>query len=170
MMDRRKFIALSGSAAFGTGSACSKASSSILETTTNKNKILMHVGTQRSPTNRELLQFFKRHGVNNICGYPPDPGARGYWTLENLEKTRDLCEQHQISLDLVQLPFLRSSHVDRTERPAIMLADDPEREKDIDDICKMIRHCAMAGIPAIKYNMSLLVVLRTENTPGRGAT
>ena len=30
----------------------------------------MHVGTQRGPTNDERLMYFKRHGVDNICGYP----------------------------------------------------------------------------------------------------
>lgn len=34
----------------------------------------------------------------------------------------------------------------------------------------MIRACAQAGVPSIKYNMSLLGVLRTERTPGRGGT
>ena len=32
----------------------------------------------------------------------------------------------------------------------------------------LIRDCATAGIPAIKYNMNLLGVLRTGRTPGRG--
>jgi len=36
-----------------------------------------------------MLQFFKRHGVEHICGYPPDPGVRGHWTVEDLERTPD---------------------------------------------------------------------------------
>ncbi|MGH9341067.1 MAG: mannonate dehydratase [Acidobacteriota bacterium] len=130
----------------------------------------MHVGTQRRPTSSEMLQYFKRHGVNNICGYPPDPGERGHWTVEDLERTRELCERHQVSLDLVQLPMLHSSHIDQTDRPAIMLGQSPERDKDIEDVCLMIRNCARAGIPAIKYNMSILGVLRTESSAGRGGS
>ena len=34
----------------------------------------------------------------------------------------------------------------------------------------MIRNCAAARIPCIKYNMSILGVLRTGRTPGRGDT
>ena len=34
----------------------------------------------------------------------------------------------------------------------------------------MIEACAAVGIPAFKYNMSLLGVLRTDSTPGRGGT
>ena len=130
----------------------------------------MVVGTQRGPTTPEMLEFFKRHGVDHICGYPPNPGERGYWTVEDLERTRDLCERHGITLDMVALPFLTSSHIDRERRGAIMLAASPERDRDIDHIHKMTAACAQAGIPAWKYNMSLLGVLRTERTPGRGGT
>ncbi len=130
----------------------------------------MHVGAQRGPTDGRTLQFLKRHGVNNCCGFPPDPGGRGYWLPEDLEKTRDLCAEHGVSLDMVALPFLASSHIDREKRGAIMLGRSPERDKDIDDICKMIEACAKTGIPAFKYNMSILGVLRTERTPGRGGS
>jgi mannonate dehydratase len=34
----------------------------------------------------------------------------------------------------------------------------------------MIRNTARAGIPALKYNLTLLGVVRTESTPGRGGT
>ena len=32
----------------------------------------------------------------------------------------------------------------------------------------MLRNCSRAGIPAVKYNMSILGVVRTESTEGRG--
>ena len=51
-----------------------------------------------------------------------------------------------------------------------MLGKSPERDRDIDDIHKMTAACAKAGIPAWKYNMSLLGVLRTERTRGRGGS
>ena len=132
--------------------------------------IRMHAGAQRSPTSVEILQFLKRHGVNHCCGYPPRPGERGYWLREDLEKTRELCEAHGVALDMVALPFLASSHIDREKRGAIMLGQSPERDRDIEDIHKMIRGCAETGIPAFKYNMSILGVLRTEPTPGRGGS
>jgi mannonate dehydratase len=34
----------------------------------------------------------------------------------------------------------------------------------------MIRNCAEAGIPSVKYNMTLIGVVRTESTRGRGGT
>ncbi len=128
----------------------------------------MYVGSQRGPTTPEVLDYLKRQGVDHICGYPPDPGERGYWSVEDLERTRDLCERHGITLDMVALPFLTSSHIDREPRGAIMLGQSPERDRDIEHINLMTAHCAAAGIPAWKYNMSLLGVPRTEPTPGRG--
>src|ERR1019366_3136025 len=59
-------------------------------------------------------------------------------------------------------------HIDREKHGAIMLAESPERDRDIAGVQTLIRNCAAAGIPSIKYNMSLLGVLRTGHTPGRG--
>ncbi len=88
----------------------------------------------------------------------------------NLTRTRDLCEQHGVRLEMVALPFLTSSHIDREKRGAIMLGESPQRDRDIDDIHQMIAACAKGGVPAFKYNMSLLGVLRTRPTPGRGGS
>ena len=169
-MKRREFFTLTtAGAALGSHSAIAGQTAAATSQSQLK-PVRMYVGTQRGPTTPERLEYFKRHGVNNICGYPPNPGARGYWTVEDLKRTRDLCERHGITLDMVALPFLSSSHIDRERRGAIMLADSPERDRDIEHIHKMTAACAAAGIPAWKYNMSLLGVLRTERTPGRGGS
>lgn len=130
----------------------------------------MKPGCQSGPTDDKRLQFFARHGVQNICGYPQDPGKKGYYSVEDLSRVKDLCEKHKVSLDMIAPPFLASSHIDKTARPAIMLGQSPERDRDIEHIQNIIRNCARVGIPSIKYNMSLLGVLRTERTPGRGGT
>ena len=130
----------------------------------------MHVGTQRGATTDERLMYFKRHGVDNICGYPPADGENADWSVEVLVRFRDQCASYGVSLDMVQFPFMSSSHVDRAQRKGIMLGREPERQREIDEACEIIRNCAAAGIPAIKYNLSLIGVLRTESTPGRGGT
>jgi mannonate dehydratase len=133
-------------------------------------RALMKLGCQSGPTTDQRLQFFKRHSVNNICGYPDDPDKKGYYSVEDLSRLKERCEKHGISLDMIPPPFLASSHIDRTPRPAIMLGQSPERDKDIEHIQNIIRNCAKVGIPSIKYNMSLLGVLRTDRTPGRGGS
>src|SRR5206468_10668811 len=80
------------------------------------------------------------------------------------------CEKHGILRDMIAHPFLESGHIDREKRPAIMLGQSPERDRDIERIQNLIRNCAKAGVPAIKYNMSLLGVVRTARTPGRGGS
>jgi mannonate dehydratase len=51
-----------------------------------------------------------------------------------------------------------------------MLGREPERQQEIDEACEIVRSAAAAGIPAIKYNVNLLGVLRTTPTEGRGGT
>ena len=49
-----------------------------------------------------------------------------------------------------------------------MLARSPERDRDVESFQNHIRACATAGVPALKYNMSILGVVRSGVTPGRG--
>lgn len=128
----------------------------------------MHVGCQRGPTNPKRLEHFKRHGVTHICGFPVISDGGGRWSDDDLFRTRDLCEKHGLTLAMVALPFLTSSHIDKESRGAIMLGESPQRDRDIEDIQSMIASCARVGIPAFKYNMSLLGVLRTAPIVGRG--
>jgi mannonate dehydratase len=130
----------------------------------------MKLGCQSGPTDDKRLQFFARHGVTHICAELPGPDTRAPYTVDELSAVRDLAAKYQIVVDMVSLPFLKSSHIDQTKRGAIMLGQSPERDRDIEDVQTAIRNCAKVGIPAIKYNMSLLGVLRTPRTPGRGNT
>jgi mannonate dehydratase len=166
-MKRREFLSAAGVALATCNASASASPGSVGPSRT---PLKMHVGTQQGPTTPEMLQFFKRHGCDHICGYPSKPDARGYWTLEELERTRDLCEKHGVRMEMVALPFLTSSHIDHEKRGAIMLGDSPKRDRDIADIHKMIETCAKAGVPSFKYNLSLLGVLRTRPTAGRGGS
>ena len=170
-MKRREFVstvsAVAGGLALAGRPLDAKAPSGAVQA---RRRARMVAGCQRSPTTAAMLMHFKRHGVNHICGYPPEEDRPASWTVDALSRLRDLCSSHGVSLDMVQFPFMSSSHVDRGDRKAIMLGQDPERQKEIDEAIAIIRNCAAAGIPAVKYNLSLLGVLRTRPTPGRGGT
>jgi mannonate dehydratase len=114
------------------------------------------------------LKYLARYGVRNVCAYPEIAGDRIYATVDELKQMRDLAEKNGITVDCTAPPFLESSHIDKERHPAIMLAESPQRDRDIESLQTMIKNCAEAGIPSIKYNMSLLGVIRTERTPGRG--
>src|SRR6185436_16902325 len=130
---------------------------------------LMKLGCQSAPTNETHLKYFARYGVRNICGYPTIADGRLYATVDELKSMRDLAEKNGVSIDCLAPPFLASSHIDRERHPAIMLAQSPERDRDIEQLQTMIKNCAAAGIPSIKYNMSILGVVRSPGrTPGRG--
>jgi mannonate dehydratase len=164
-MNRRQLLTMTAA-----GAALQLPSLETKAAAASSKRALMKLGCQSGPTSDQRLAFFKRHSVNNICGYPEDSANQGFYSVEDLTKVKERCEKHGIALDCIAPPFLASSHIDRTQRPAIMLGQSPERDKDIEAIQKIIQNCAKVGIPAIKYNMSLLGVLRTERTPGRGGS
>ena len=128
----------------------------------------MKLGDRTAPTNETHLKYLARYGVRNICGYPQIEGDRIYATVEELKRMVDLAATYGISIDCTAPPFLESSYIDREKHPAIMLAQSPERDRDIEAMQTLIRNCAQAGIPSIKYNMSILGVVRSGRTPGRG--
>jgi mannonate dehydratase len=129
-------------------------------------RALMKVGTQHGDSD-EILRVLAALGVNNICSALPSPRFDEKWSAEGLARLRERVESFGIKLDMVPLP-LSSSYITRSENPNIMLGKSPERDREIDNICQMIRNAKQAGIPALKYNMSILGVVRTERTPGRG--
>lgn len=133
-----------------------------------RRKALMKAGTQHGSSN-EILRILAAFGVNNICSALPSPRMDGQWSVEGLTKLRERVESFGIKLDMVPLP-LSSHYITRAENPNLMLGKSPERDREIDDICQMIRNAAQAGIPALKYNMSILGVVRTESTSGRGGS
>lgn len=130
------------------------------------NKVLMKVGTQHGSSD-EILKVMAAFGVNHICSSLPSRKLDESWSVEGLTKLRQRVESHGIKLDIVPLP-LSSAYITRSEMPNIMLGKSPGRDREIDDICQMIRNASRAGIPALKYNMSILGVVRTESTRGRG--
>ncbi|MPY89966.1 MAG: TIM barrel protein [Luteitalea sp.] len=126
----------------------------------------MHVGTQRggirldNPEANSTLSSFKRHGVESICAFPHQDA----WSAAKLSQLRDLVESHGLSLAMVDMPLAR------TPLNPIMMGKSPERDRDIDEVCLLIRNCAAAGVPSIKYYLSLLRILSTHATVGRGGS
>src|SRR5436189_998011 len=164
-MNRRDFL-LSTAA----GAVLPASSSQLLANSpADRKRALMKLGCQSGPTSDKRLQFFARHGVRNICAVAEFADKDlGYPTIDELVQLKERAAKWEISIDMLMPPFLASTHIDRTERPAILLGQSPERDRDIERFQNLVRNCAKAEIPAIKYNMCILGVLRTGRTPGRG--
>jgi mannonate dehydratase len=129
-------------------------------------KARMKAGTQHGDSDA-ILRVLAGFGVNHICSRLPSARMDEAWSVESLSRLRERVESFGITLDMVPLP-LSSSEISRSENPAILLAKDPERDRQIDDICQMIRNASRAGIPSVKYNLTLIGIPRTAPTVGRG--
>lgn len=174
-MDRRKFVRLASVTATA-GAAATLADSfrpsrvasrSMAESIVNPpRKALMKVGHQHESSD-EILRVLAAFGVNNICSALPSEKFDQQWSVDGLTKLRERVESFGIKLEMVPLP-LSARYITNAENPNLMLGKSPERDRELDNICQMIRHAAGAGIPALKYNLSILGVVRTEATRGRG--
>jgi mannonate dehydratase len=164
-MNRREFISSSSIAAIALGNGAQVATAATSKTS---KRALMKLGCQSAPTNDTHLKYLARYGVRDICGYPEIGDGRIYATVDELSRMKDLAAKNGIEIECVGPPVLTSSYIDNEKHPAIMLAKSPERDRDIESIQTLIRNCAQVGLPSIKYNMSILGVLRTGRVPGRG--
>ena len=126
----------------------------------------MYLGTQNRVTTddeyRQLAQLGVRHVNADPDGNPHD------WTLDVLQRHRDRLERLGLVLDMVQLP-LESLPIEKQSSPDI-LGKGPNRDRQIESICRLIENVAWAGIPAVKYNLNIIGIPRSEFEAGRGGS
>jgi len=173
-MNRREFVKLAGSgmsmgalaeAVVSAQQAQAPAKSGIVAPTTSA-RVKMKVGTQHGHS-EDILRACAAFGVNNICSGLPSAKMDDAWSVDGLSRLRDRAAAHGNSLDMVPLP-MSSAEITNAEMPAIYLGKSPERDRNIDDICQMIRNCARAGIMQVKYNFTIIGIPRSGTAPGRG--
>jgi mannonate dehydratase len=168
-MDRRSFLA-AGSAAVTAPLAGIAEAQNGGQTGGRKppGRFRAKLGMQDYATD-DFLQMYSAFGVEHICSSLPSRRLDEKWSVEGLSRERERVESFGLHLDMLPLP-LSSVEIDKAEYPAIMLGRSPDRDRAIDDICQMIRNAGRAGIPALKYNMSILGIVRTEPVKGRGSS
>ena len=177
-MDRRKFFSVTGAGAAAAaaggiadadaapkhkamaGGSCASASLPPLKA---------RLGHQFGTLTDHSAAWVARFGVDAICTSPKveDP-ERLYPTAEEMNKMLDLAHKWKVKVELVDSVLLTSSLIDKEKHPAIMLAQSPERDRDIEAFQNHIKTCAATGIRTLKYNMSILGVVRLDEVPGRG--
>jgi mannonate dehydratase len=169
-MHRRKFLAgtLAGAAALGAAATLRPGAAPKDEPRKDDvpNKGRMKAGHQHRSSDADL-RVLAALGVEHVCSALPSRTLDDNWSVKGLSRLRERVEGFGIQLAMVPLP-LSSSPISRAENPNVLLGKSPERDREIDRICQMVRNAAKAGIPAVKYNLTLLGVLRTEPTRGRG--
>ena len=163
-MDRRTFFSMSSASAVAlTAHGAPTAPSA------GSPPLKARLGHQIHQVTDANLAYLARYGVEGISAAATiaDP-ARIFATTEEMTRLRETVEKHGLKLDMTDSVLLTSSLIDVEPHPSIMLARSPERDRDIEAFQNHIRACAAAGVPALKYNMSILGVVRSGVTPGRG--
>jgi mannonate dehydratase len=167
LVSRRQFFSGTalGAAAMAVNGCASSGARSI---TTSKpgRPVLMHAGHQHDHS-ENTLRALAAFGVKNICSGKLGSNLDDSWSVDGLVRLRKHVESFGIKLECVPLP-LSSGYITKSEHPEIMLAQDPARDRTLEDFRQMIRNCGKAGIPMVKYNLTFIGVVRTPRTIGRG--
>jgi mannonate dehydratase len=177
-MDRRKFFSVTSAgaaaAAAGSLSSADAAPKKIAGGSCASAKLpplKARLGHQFGTLNERSAAWVSRYGVDAVCTSPKvtDP-ARLYPNVDEMKAMLDIADKHKIKVELVDSVLLTSSLIDKEKNPAIMLGQSPQRDRDIEAFQNHIRTCAATGIRTLKYNMSILGVVRLDEVPGRGDT
>jgi mannonate dehydratase len=126
----------------------------------------MYLGTQNGVRDDDDYRVMAQLGVRHLNDNPP--GNPHDWSLDVLLRHREKLEGFGLVLDMVQLP-LGSRPIEQSDSPDILSAG-PNRDRQIDSICRLIENLARAGIPAAKYNLNIIGIPRTPDEPGRGGS
>jgi mannonate dehydratase len=170
-MDRREFITTSGAGAaaaaagvLGSGSLGSTA----LEAQTQRpagaarKPLLLQIGSNANAYDENDLIRIQRFGVKSIiAGIQIADPQRMKATPEEFARLRALPDKHGIKIGVM------TSYVPVT---GILKGQSPERDREIEAWQNMIKGAAAAGLPCVKYLMSILGNVRTGRDPGRADT
>ena len=137
--------------------AASAAGASQVSATGNR----MYVRTQGFGSTDAELRFLQRCGVHHKAGTFPFHPDRG-WDLDDLLRERERHEAFGLTLDMSLLPIYQNLP------NIIYYGKTPERDREIDMVCEMIRTASRAGIDSLRYNTCILPIDRTEHEEGRG--
>jgi len=164
-MNRRNFLQFS---AVGASAATSAATGSARAASRPSRPVLFHAGTQQGHT-PDLLRAFAAFGLKHICSGEISPRLDEKWSADGLSRFREHIESFGLNLAMIPLP-MSSVTINKNNYPNILLGKSPERDREIDEINTMIRNAGRAGIPAVKYNLTYLGVVRSGYAPGRGGS
>ena len=158
-LNRRDFVCAAGLSALA-GTNTSQAAPSGQAGRPHK-RALMKVGEVSVAEVCNNYPFLARFGVHHTCGwYDTDMVNPKAPTVEQLSKLRDQAAKHDIEIVMTNCFIGRGLS-------GIMLGD-ARRDSEIEEFQTTIKNCAAAGVPAIKYYLSFLQVLRSGKVPGRG--
>jgi mannonate dehydratase len=174
-MDRRQFWTSSAAAAVAAGVTAGVALGPEVaraQAPAKSTRALMKLGTFVAKVDDASMKAVARWGIRNIYASAPIPNEepeRLFPTVDELKKMREIADRNGVSIDMLRpVRYLDMENIDAQKHPAIMLGESPQRDRDIEAFQTTIRNCAAAGIPAIRYTLSIVGNSRTGHVPGRG--
>ncbi len=130
----------------------------------------MYIGEQLGDLSERKLTWAAQLGVEHVAVATPTirgiEQEDGTWDVAALKSTKVYLESFGIAFDVLALN-MQSNYMTQQRFPGIMRGL-PSRDAEIEVIKQNIRAASEAGIPALKYNLSLIGIPRTGRTPGRG--
>jgi mannonate dehydratase len=114
----------------------------------------MYVGVQGIGTSEHELQFLTRHGVTHMDASVEDN------EVDTLTRHREAAAAGGVELEMIHIGLPKS----------ITLAQDPQRDADLDEVCRWIENAGRAGLRGLNYNFCVLDHQRTPPRPGRGGS
>ena len=114
----------------------------------------MYVGTQGIGTSKMELEFLVRHGVTHMDAIVED------CEVDTISRHRDEAAAAGVDMEMIHIGTPRS----------ILLAQDPQRDRDLDTVCAWVENASKAGLRGLNYGLTILNHQRTEARPGRGGS
>ncbi len=115
----------------------------------------------------DTLRALAALGVTHVCSGLTSPRMDAHWSVDGLTAFRKYVEGFGVTLEMMPLP-MSSVPIEKLENPNILLGKSPDRDREIERITQMIRNAGKAGIPSLKYNLTLLGIVRSGVKTGRG--
>lgn len=122
--------------------------------TGNRRPVRMHVGEQGIATTQAELHFMRRYGVSHIDAAVDNTEA------DTLKRHMEQAAAEGVAMEMIHIAIPAS----------ITLAQDPQRDRDIEAVCRTIENAGAAGLRGLNYNFCVLPHQRTEATIGRGGS
>ena len=109
----------------------------------------MYVGVQAIGTSKLEMQFLTRHGVTHMDATPADN------EVGTISRHREEAAVEGVELEMIHINLPRS----------ITLAQEPQRDEDLDEVCRWIENAGRAGLRGLNYNFCVLEQCRFEASP-----
>ena len=100
----------------------------------------MYVGTQSFGTSKPEMEFLTRHGVTHLDASVPDK------EVDTLMKHKEEAAKYGVNVESIHIGLPKS----------ITMAQDPQRDEDLDKVCQMIENAGKAGLRALNYNFCIV--------------